>query len=241
MNNSSTKSAPIVSLPEKAARFIDSVVTLRPAVAVFDCDDTLWRGDSGKGFMDWEIENKLISEEVASWGRARYAEYVEGKVDEEAMCGEMVAWHKGLKISDLEDAGERYVVERIEKRIFPEMQEVVARLLSQGCDIWAVSSTNEWVIRAGVKRYGIRPDHVLAVSLESENGIATGKLIRVPTGEGKAVAVREFIAKKVDMVFGNSIHDAAMLELARKPYAINPNPDLRQIAQQRGWTIYDPD
>lgn len=191
--------------------------------------------------MDWEIENKLISDEMASWGRARYAEYVEGKVDEEAMCGEMVAWHKGLKISDLEDAGERYVVERIEKRIFPEMQEVVARLLSKGCDIWAVSSTNEWVIRAGVKRYGIRPDHVLAVSLESENGIATGKLIRVPTGEGKAVAVREFIAEKVDMVFGNSIHDAAMLELARKPYAINPNPDLRQIAQQRGWTIYDPD
>ena len=191
--------------------------------------------------MDWEIENKLISDEMASWGRARYAEYVEGKVDEEAMCGEMVAWHKGLKISDLEDAGERYVVERIEKRIFPEMQEVVARLLSKGCDIWAVSSTNEWVIRAGVKRYGIRPDHVLAVSLASENGIATGKLIRVPTGEGKAVAVREFIAEKVDMVFGNSIHDAAMLELARKPYAINPNPDLRQIAQQRGWTIYDPD
>ena len=240
MINSSTKSAPIDSLSEKAARFVDSVVALRPAVAVFDCDDTLWRGDSGKGFMDWEIENKLISDEVASCGRARYAEYVEGKVDEAAMCGEMVAWHKGMKMSELEDAGERYVVERIAKRVFPEMQEVVARLLSQGCDIWAVSSTNEWVIRAGVKRYGIRADHVLAVSLESQNGIATGKLIRVPTGEGKAVAVREFIGEKVDMVFGNSIHDAAMLQLARKPYAINPNPDLRQIAQQRGWTIYEP-
>lgn len=241
MNNLSTKSAPTISHSEKAARFMDSVVALRPTVAVFDCDDTLWKGDSGKGFMDWEIENKLISEKVVAWGRARYAEYVEGKVSEEAMCGEMVAWHKGLKMTALEDAGERYVIEKIEKRIFPEMRELVARLLSQGCDIWAVSSTNEWVIRAGVKRYGIGADHVLAVSVESENGIATERLVRVPTGEGKAVAVREFIGENVDVVFGNSIHDAAMLELARKPYAINPNPDLRQIAQQRGWTIYDPD
>ncbi len=248
MNNFSDKRAPIlpfsgkfISLSEKAARFVDSVVSLRPATAVFDCDDTLWKGDSGKGFMDWEIENKIVSDKVAALARVRYAEYVQGKVSEEDMCGEMVAWHGGLKVATLEEAGERYVVEMIEKRIFPEMQELVARLLSTGCDIWAVSSTNEWVIRAGVKRYGIRADHVLAVSIESENGIATEKLIRVPTGEGKAVAVRQFIGEQVDMVFGNSVHDAAMLGLARHAYAINPNPDLKRIAQERGWTIYEPD
>jgi phosphoserine phosphatase len=31
-----------------------------------------------------------------------------------------------------------------------------------------------------------------------------------------------------------------MLEIARHPYAINPNPDLEQIATERGWTIYQP-
>jgi HAD superfamily hydrolase (TIGR01490 family) len=248
MNNFSDKRTPsiplsekVISLSEKAIRFIDSIVALRPAIAVFDCDDTLWKGDSGKGFMDWEIENKIISSKVAAWARVRYAEYVQGKVSEEDMCGDMVAWHGGLKVAALEEAGERYVVEMIKKRVFPEMQELVARLINLGCDIWAVSSTNEWVIRAGVRRYGIRADHVLAVSLESENGIATEKLIRVPTGEGKAVAVRQFIGEQVDMVFGNSVHDAAMLGMARHAYAINPNPDLKAIAQQRGWEIYQPD
>ena len=241
MSNSIDKKPLTVSLSEKAARFVDSVVALRPRVAVFDFDDTLWRGDSGKGFMDWEIENKIVSEDVAAAGRKRYALYEQGKVSEEAMCGEMVAWHKGLALSMLEAAGERYVAEVIDGRIFPEMHELVARLLSAGCDIWAVSSTNEWVIRAGVKRYGIRDDHVLAVSLETENGIVTDKLIRIPSGEGKAVAVRQFIGEKVDMVFGNSIHDAAMLELASHAYAINPTADLKRIAQQRGWRLYQPE
>lgn len=241
MKNSPSKNLSTSSLSEKAARFVDSIVALRPRVAVFDCDDTLWSGDSGKGFMDWEIENKIISEDVAAAGTKRYALYEQGKVSEEAMCGEMVAWHKGLALAMLEAAGERYVAEVIEERVFPEMQELVARLLRAGCDIWAVSSTNEWVIRAGVKRYGIRGDHVLAVSLESENGIVTDKLIRVPSGEGKEVAVRQFIGEKVDMVFGNSIHDAAMLGLASHAYAINPSVELNQIAHQRGWRIYQPD
>ena len=153
----------------------------------------------------------------------------------------MVAWHKGISVSTLEQAGERYFAERGEKNIFPEMQVLVARLLHDGCEIWAVSSTNEWVVRAGVARYGIRADHVLGVSLGSENGIVTERLIRVPTDEGKARAVREFVGEQVDMVFGNSMHDEAMLKLARHPYAINPNPDLKQIAQQRGWQIYQPE
>lgn len=231
----------VISLSEKAARFVESVVALRPAVAVFDCDDTLWKGDSGKGFMDWEIEQKLISDEVIARGRARYAQYEQGKVGEEEMCGEMVAWHKGIAIATLEAAGERYIAKTIEKRIFPEMQELVSRLLHAGCDVWAVSSTNEWVIRAGAKRYGIRHDRVLAVSVEVENGLASERLIRVPSGEGKAVAVRQFIGEQADAVFGNSIHDAAMLKLARHPYAINPTSELRQIAQERGWTIYQPE
>jgi HAD superfamily hydrolase (TIGR01490 family) len=246
MNNSSDKTAMmapsenLISLSASAARFVESVVALRPSVAVFDCDDTIWKGDSGKGFMDWEIKHKLISDELIAWGRARYAQYEQGKVGEEEMCGEMVAWHKGIPIATLEQAAERYISETIDSRIFPEMRELVSRLRNAGCDVWAVSSTNEWVIRAGVKRYGIRPDHVLAVSVEVENGIATEKLIRVPSGEGKAVAVRQFIGERVDAVFGNSIHDAAMLRLARHAYAINPNPDLRQIAERQGWTIYQP-
>src|SRR5260370_7364520 len=98
----------------------------------------VWEGGWGRGFMDWEIENKIVSDKVAALARVRYAEYVQGKVSEEDMCGEMVAWHGGLKVATLEEAGERYAVEIIQKRVFPEIQDLLAHLLSTDCDIHAV-------------------------------------------------------------------------------------------------------
>jgi len=128
----------------------------------------------------------------------------------------------------------------IEKRIFPEMQLLVRSLVTDGCEIWAVSSTNTWVIEAGVRRFGIPKERVIAASVVCEEGLATEKLIRVPTGPGKATAIREIIRRAPDAIFGNSVHDAAMLELARHPFAINPNPDLLELARDRNWTIYQP-
>ena len=48
--------AEVQTLPPTAKQFIDSVLRLRPRVAAFDCDGTLWSGDAGEGFFDWEIK-----------------------------------------------------------------------------------------------------------------------------------------------------------------------------------------
>ncbi|HVZ61960.1 MAG TPA: hypothetical protein VG892_14345, partial [Terriglobales bacterium] len=88
-----------IDLPSSFAspeEFVRSVLELRPQLAVFDCDGTLWPMDSGEGFMNWEIERGLLAPEAASWIKARYREYKEGRVGEERMCGEMVTIHKGL-------------------------------------------------------------------------------------------------------------------------------------------------
>ena len=58
-----------------ATQFIDSVLYLAPRVAAFDCDGTLWSGDAGETFFDWEIKRAVVSTEVARAMRARYAEY----------------------------------------------------------------------------------------------------------------------------------------------------------------------
>jgi phosphoserine phosphatase len=89
--------------------------------------------------------------------------------------------------------------------------------------------------------FGIQPEHIIAACVHCVAGRATDRLLRVPTDEGKAVAVREVIGDTIDAVFGNSVHDAAMLELAAHPFAVNPNPDLEKLATQRRWTIYRPD
>jgi HAD superfamily hydrolase (TIGR01490 family) len=221
-------------------RFADSILALRPRVAVFDCDGTLWSGDSGADFFYWQIDRGMFPHDVAERAAARYADYKQGKVDEDTMCGEMVTINAGNTVEVLQEAAEEFFSSIVEKRIFPEMLRLTRELESIGCAVWAVSSTNDWVVREGVKRFGIPRRRVLAASVHIEDGQITDRLIRVPSGPGKATAITEMVQKQVDVCFGNSIHDMAMLEVARHAFAVNPNPDLERIAQEKNWQIYWP-
>jgi hypothetical protein len=43
-----------------AQEFERLVLDCKSKVAVFDCDGTLWSGDSGSGFMVWSQEQGLV-------------------------------------------------------------------------------------------------------------------------------------------------------------------------------------
>jgi phosphoserine phosphatase len=229
------------SINSTASEFLDSVLRLQPRVAAFDCDGTLWSGDAGETFFRWEMKHGIVSAEVGDAMRARYTEYKAGKVSEDEMCGEMVMMHKGIAETVMMQAATKFMTDDFPGHIFPEMQELVRRLRDDGCDIWAVSSSNEWVIRAGMKAFGIADDHILATKVKTENGIVTDHLVRVPSGPGKPEALREVVKKNIDAAFGNSRWDADMLAVATHGFAVNPNPDLEAAARQNGWTIYFPD
>ena len=222
-------------------QFIDHVVGLKLRVAAFDCDGTLWSGDAGETFFDWEIKQGVVTAEVGRSMRARYAEYKAGQVAEEDMCGEMVTMHAGLSEATMMRAATEFMANEFPGKVFPEMLELVHRLRQDGCEIWAVSSSNEWVIRAGMKQFGIGEDRILAAKVELDGGQLSDRLVPVPSGPGKPRALREFAGKEIDAAFGNSRWDMEMLAMARYAFAVNPNPDLEAAARQGGWTVYFPE
>lgn len=222
------------------ADFLDKVHALSPTVAVFDCDGTLWSGDAGSSFMRWTMETGLLSAEATAWLNARYAAYKNGDVSEVAICGEMVQVYRGISVTDLRSAATTFFAEHIEPNIFPEMLQLVTELQKNGVEIWAVSSTCDWVIEEGVKRFGIASDRVLAARVQCEAGFATGKLIDVPTDEGKVTALSRVGIKAPHAVFGNSVHDAAMLSIAHTPFPVNPSADLVRRSAAEGWDVYFP-
>ncbi|HZD75764.1 MAG TPA: haloacid dehalogenase-like hydrolase [Acidobacteriaceae bacterium] len=223
-----------------AADFHRTVLALAPRTAVFDCDGTLWGGDAGYGFMLWSIKTGLVSRNAADWIDSRYRLYRTGDISELAICGEMVQLYTGLEESELRRAAATFFHSQIHPHIFPEMQRLVADLQSSGCEIWAVSSTNNWVIEEGVRDFGISPDKILSARVAIVNGRITSTLIDVPTDEGKALSLQRVDRAQPDVVFGNSIHDAAMLALARAPFAVNPTPGLLEIAAERNWPAFIP-
>jgi phosphoserine phosphatase len=173
-----------------AVEFERLVLDAKPKVAVFDCDGTLWSGDAGRGFMDWSLEQGLVSRSTADWIDNRHRAYRAGKVSEEAICGEMVQIYAGLREEELRGTAARYFNEFVRQRIFPELKSLIANLHRSGVEIWAVSSTNRWVIEEGVRDFSIAPERILAAEVRVDNGKITDELVDVPTDEGKAAALR---------------------------------------------------
>jgi phosphoserine phosphatase len=224
-----------------AADFHAAVLAPRPRTAVFDCDGTLWSGDAGREFMDWSVETGLVPPDRVPALNARYRAYCAGQVSELAICGEMAQLYTGLEDATLRDAAARFFDQFVQPRIFPDLERLVAHLRAAHVAIWAVSSTNHWVIEYAVRRFGIPPERVLCARVHIENGRITDRLLDVPTDEHKALALERAGLPHPDAVFGNSIHDAAMLALARHPFAVNPTPALEQIAADRHWPVFQPD
>jgi phosphoserine phosphatase len=223
------------------AEFEAAVASTSPKIAVFDCDGTLWSGDAGSGFMNWTIETGFLSREAIGWINDRYAGYKRGDVSELAICGEMVQVYAGIRENDMRDAAAEFFRTRIEPNIFPELQRLIARLQQHSVDIWAVSSTCDWVIEEGVRRFDIPPSRVFAARVECNAGVVTDRLVDVPTDEGKVVALARAGVRHPDAVFGNSVHDAAMLAIARRAFPINPSPALVERSIAEGWTVYFPE
>lgn len=223
-----------------AVEFERLVLDCKPRVAVFDCDGTLWGGDAGYGFMVWSLEQGLVSRSTSDWIDTRHRAYRAGQVTEEEICGEMVQIYAGLREQELREAATLYFKQFIHEHIFPEIATLMAKLRQAGVELWAVSSTNRWVIVEGVREFGIPPERVLAAEVNVANDIIGGTIVDVPTGPGKAAALRRVGLAQPDAVFGNSVHDLAMLEIARCPFPVNPSPALLAEAARRGWGYFRP-
>ena len=227
--------------PKWTARELERLVLdSNPKVAVFDCDGTLWSGDSGLGFMIWSMEQGLVSRSTSDWIDTRHRAYMQGHVSELQICGEMVQIYAGLREQELRAAAARYVDKFVRPRVFAEMVSLLAALRQAGVELWAVSSTNKWVVAEGVRDFGIPEDRVLAAEVRAAGGIITSQIVDVPTDEGKAATLRRVGLNRPDAAFGNSIHDLAMLEIARCPFPVNPSPALLQAVRKNGWGYFRP-
>jgi phosphoserine phosphatase len=223
-----------------AIQFLQMVESAQPAIAVFDCDGTLWSGDAGIGFMQWTMDCGLLSREASDWMDGRYRAYLRGEVSELAICAEMLHVYRGLREAELRQAAHTFFESTIRPQIFPEMAELCRRLEKKGVILWAVSSTNNWLIEDAARNFGIPAERVLATTIRVTNGVVTEEMLDIPTDEGKVTSLVRNGVEYPDAVFGNSVHDAAMLAIARNPFAVNPTVALSEMAVARGWPIFQP-
>jgi hypothetical protein len=173
--------------------------------------------------------------------RRRYRAYLAGKVSELEICGEMVQIYAGLREQELRAAAARLCARvcraarlrrdgRAGGRAAPGRRRTVGRQLHQ-----QVGG------RRGRARVRHSRERVLAAEVRVNQGLITAEIVDVPTDAGKAAALKRVGLDRPDAVFGNSIHDLAMLEIARHAFPVNPSPALIEAAAKNGWGYFRPE
>ena len=198
--------------------------------------------------MRWtmgEWTGHLLAPAQTAWLKSRYEGYKRGEVSELAICGEMVQVYHGLRTPLCAPPPPSSSAATSSPTSSPRCWNSSPRLQAAGTDIWAVSSTCDWVIEEGVQRFHIPANRVLAARVECANGLATDRLLDVPTDEGKVASLHRVGITAPDAVFGNSVHDAAMLAIAQaernqRSLCRQSAADLLRRAAADGWPVYFP-
>jgi hypothetical protein len=139
--------------------FLETVLSLKPRVAAFDCDGTLWSEDAGEGFFHWELDlapEKRLCPSRSCNGPVSAMPTTKRAASTKIPCAEK--WSPCTADCAKKSCSRRptpILLKPSPPRFFPEMRELVERLRQSGCDVWAVSSSCLWVIRSGMRYFGI--------------------------------------------------------------------------------------
>ncbi|MFA5961205.1 MAG: HAD-IB family phosphatase [Parcubacteria group bacterium] len=211
-------------------------------IAIFDIDGTIFRKNLAFELLNELSWMKIFPKTVRSELMTLYGHWLDNEGTYEAYRVKLVdLYEKNLKGKSQEDiikaakvvadfnAKRTYI---FAKKIIEEMRHDHVMLMISGSPIEIVKEYAE--ILQFDAYYG-------SVYEIDKNKLYTGKTVFEPTHD-KGSVVKQFVAENdISLVgsfgIGDTQSDASFLELVDAPIAFNPDLNLRQIAQKKGWKI----
>jgi HAD superfamily hydrolase (TIGR01490 family) len=152
----------------------------------------------------------------------------------------LLALTKGWDRSQVEEVVREALEQVLDPYIYQEALDLIALHQALGRKVYIISSSPEEIVRPLAERLGV--SDVIATRVETEDGRYTGRLAFYCYGASKAEAIRE-VGKEQGLdlessyAYSDSGTDAPMLEAVGNPVAVNPDRELRRVAEKRGWQI----
>jgi HAD superfamily hydrolase (TIGR01490 family) len=124
--------------------------------------------------------------------------------------------------------------------VYGEPLALAARHRERGEPTYIVSAALQEVVDALARE--LRFDGALGTVCEVADGVYTGRGVRSLHGENKARAVVELAAAQgldlgASTAYSDSHTDLPFLEAVGSPVAVNPDRELRRVAEARGWPV----
>jgi HAD superfamily hydrolase (TIGR01490 family) len=216
-------------------------------LALFDLDQTLLPLDSDQSWGEFTLNLGWVDRQrFKQRNDAFYADYNAGCLDIHAYVRFATEAMRERGLVQAQEAHQAFMREVIQPAITPQALELVEQHRAQGETLVMVTATNEFVTGPIAQAFGM--DVLLAVQLvRDEQGNFTGDIDGTPSlREGKVTRVNQWLAaqglslSEVHATFySDSMNDLPLLEKVDIPVVTNAGPELKQIAQERGWRILD--
>jgi phosphoserine phosphatase len=202
--------------------------------AAFDVDGVLWHGDVSEDFTRWMVARGHF--DAGHWPVYEEAH----RVDPARGCLEILKFYLGMTEAEIRGWVDRFWQEAPERRWIPRSLAALDWLKQLGYAVYLVSGTPSPILSPLPHHLPSAPDGILALDLEFDaQGRATGRSAGIPTvGAGKAQRLRAETRAPILLAVGNSSLDLEMLQLSSGvAWAINPDRELRALAEREGWLI----
>jgi len=211
-------------------------------LAIFDLDNTLLTGDSDYSWGQFLVRHNLVDlEQYEQANEKFFQDYQDGVLDIYAYSAFSFAPLTKYSMDELARFHAMFMKEIIEPMMGAKARQLVEQHKNQGHDLLVITATNSFITRPIVEKFGI--DNLLATDPKIVAGKYTTEVDGIPCfKEGKVKRLREWLQKTGKDLAGSwfytdSVNDLALLEQVDNPVAVDPDQKLRQIAEERGWSI----
>jgi HAD superfamily hydrolase (TIGR01490 family) len=214
------------------------------SLALFDLDNTLITSDSDFLWGQYLVDHCIVDPSVyAEKNRQFFEDYEQGSLDIDQYLRFSLEPLTRFDPEQLYAWRADYVERMIKPLIAPGTPNLLARHRAAGDTLLIISATNLFITAPIADLLEV--DHILATEPEFVAGRYTGDYLGIPTFQrGKVEALGKWLEAHGESLedswfYSDSHNDLPLLEQVDHPVAVNPDPTLAALAQQRGWTLID--
>ena len=212
-------------------------------LAIFDIDGTIFRKNLAFELIDelaWmnlfskKVRNELV-QLYTSWldHKGVYEDYRKALV---ALYGENI---RGCRQEEVIAASKK-VVPFYKDRTYVFTNNLIKKLKEENYNIIAISGSPSEIVEEYNRYLGFDAVFGTVYELDKE-GVYTGQAIFEPP-KHKDHVVRQYLTEngltlEGSYGVGDTESDAKVLDMVKNPIAFNPNSNLKEIAEKKGWRI----
>lgn len=214
---------------------------LKRKIALFDVDDTLYKGGIIFDLMESEIKNNLLEKKYAENVNKNFSLYKKGELDYEEVAKSAVEiWAEGLKgqsyVQVLKNAKE-FIVNDLYN--FYSFTKPLLALFKNTHDRIIVTNEPQFVAELISNLFDFTGYN--STEFEVKDGKIIGKVSHYnSTQSDKRKSIQEIFtnySRNDSFAFGDSIGDVGMFEEVSYPICVNANQKLQELAKKNGWKL----